>query len=182
MNGAERRKKIMEMLKQADAPLPGSAMAKELGVSRQIIVQDMALLRSQGETEIVSTFQGYILPKKQEDCSRVFKVRHTPEQTEQELQEMVDLGGKVEDVFVYHRVYGVVRGELKIRSRKDVAAFIARLQEGSSTLLMEVTDAYHYHTVTADDTETLDEIQNRLAELGFLAPLREHEPVDFGSK
>ena len=180
MNGTQRRQKIVELLMVADEPLSGSALAKKLGVSRQIIVQDMALLRSQGELEIMSTYQGYIIPKNKTACSRVFKVRHTPEQTESELQEIVDLGGRIEDVFVYHRVYGVVRGELHIRSRKDVAAFISRLREGSSTLLMEVTDAYHYHTVFADDTETLDEIQHRLSELGFLAPLREHEPVEFG--
>lgn len=182
MNGTQRRQKIIELLMVAEEPLSGSALARELGVSRQIIVQDMALLRSQGDREILSTYQGYLIPKNQSGCSRVFKVRHTPEQTEQELQQIVDLGGRVEDVFVYHRVYGVVKGELHVRSRKDVAAFMSRLREGSSTLLMEVTDAYHYHTVLADDTETLDEIQSRLSELGFLAPLREHEPVDFGNK
>ena len=182
MNGNERRQKIIELLMVADQPLSGTALSKELGVSRQIIVQDMALLRTQGDLEIVSTYQGYIIPKNQNGCSRVFKVRHTPEQTEQELQEMVDLGGRVEDVFIYHRVYGVVKGQLHIRSRKDVREFIRRLEEGSSTLLLEVTDYYHYHTVFADDEETLDQIQTRLAELGFLAPLREHEPVDFWNK
>ena len=182
MTGNERRQKIVELLMVADKPLSGSALAKELGVSRQIIVQDMALLRTQGELEILSTYQGYLIPKNQTGCSRVFKVRHTAGQTRQELQEMVDLGGRVEDVFVYHRVYGVVKGELHIRSRKDVAEFIRRLEDGRSSLLMEVTDAYHYHTVFADDEETLNQIQSRLSELGFLAPLREHEPVDFWSK
>lgn len=182
MNGNERRQKIIQLLMMADQPLSGTALAKELGVSRQIIVQDMALLRTQGDMEIISTYQGYIIPKNQSGCSRVFKVRHCPEQTEQELQEMVDLGGRIEDVFIYHRVYGVVKGQLHIRSRKDVREFICRLQDGSSTLLLEVTDFYHYHTVFADDEETLNQIQNRLSELGFLAPLREHEPVDFKNR
>lgn len=179
MNGTERRQKIVELLMVADGPLSGTALAKELGVSRQIIVQDMALLRSHGEPEILSTYQGYVIHKNNEGFSRVFKVRHTPEQTEQELQEIVDLGGRVEDVFVYHRVYGVVKGPLNIRSRKHVREFMERLREGSSTLLMEVTDAFHYHTVTADDIQTLDQIQSRLGELDFLAPLRDHEPVNF---
>lgn len=182
MNGTQRRQKIVELLMTANAPLSGSALAKQLGVSRQIIVQDMALLRSQREQEILSTYQGYMLQKKEPGCSRVFKVRHSAAHTERELMEIVDLGGRVEDVFVYHRVYGVVRGELHIHSRKDVRDFITRLQEGSSTLLMEVTDDYHYHTVFADDGETLDQIRSRLSELGFLAPLREHEPVDFWNK
>lgn len=178
-NGEQRRQKILGLLMMARTPLSGSTLAKELGVSRQIIVQDMALLRTQEDLEILSTYQGYVLRKTNDGCSRVFKVRHSTEETEQELMEIVDLGGRVEDVFVYHRVYGVVKGNLNIRSRKDVRDFMARLQDGRSTLLMEVTDAFHYHTVTAHDEETLDLIQNRLGDLGFLAPLREHEPVDF---
>ena len=83
MNGTQRRQKIVELLMVADQPLSGTALAKELGVSRQIIVQDMALLRSQRDIEIVSTYQGYIVSKNTNGCSRVFKVRHTPEQTEQ---------------------------------------------------------------------------------------------------
>lgn len=182
MNGAQRRQKILELLLVADGPLSGSALAEKLGVSRQIIVQDMALLRTAGEPEILSTYQGYVIHKTNAGCSRVFKVRHSPGNTEQELLEIVDLGGRVADVFVYHRVYGVVKCALNIRSRKDVRAFMERLRDGRSALLMEVTDAYHYHTVFAEDVQTLDQIQSRLGALGFLAPLREHEPIDFWNK
>ena len=182
MNGTERRQKILELLMVADAPVSGTALAKQLGVSRQIIVQDMALLRARSDLEIISTYQGYVMHRTDKPCSRVFKVRHSTERTEEELLEIVDLGGHVEDVFVYHRVYGVVKGQLDIRSRKDVRAFMDRLKESRSAPLMLITDEYHYHTVTAEDLETLDQIQNRLGELGFLAPLREHEPVDFWKK
>ena len=178
MNTAERRERILDLLRQADAPLSGSALAKELGVSRQIIVQDMALLRAHSDLEIISTYQGYILYRPQELCRRVFKVRHKAERTREELQEIVDLGGRVEDVFVYHRVYGVVRGQLSIASRKDVEAFMERLQESSSAPLMQITDDFHYHTVTADNEQTLDQIQQRLEKLNFLAPLREYEPAE----
>ena len=182
ITGAERRQRILELLMVADTPMSGTALAKELGVSRQIIVQDMALLRTRADLEIISTYQGYMLHRTDKPCSRVFKVRHNTARTEEELLEIVDLGGHVEDVFVYHRVYGVVRGQLEIRSRRDVRAFMERLQEGRSAPLMLITDDYHYHTVTAEDMETLDQIQNRLGELGLLAPLREHEPVDFWKK
>ena len=180
MNGAERRTKILELLRTADAPLSGSALAKQLGVSRQIIVQDMALLRTRGELEILSTYQGYVLQMPDEPCRRIFKVRHPDSRTEEELQIIVDLGGRVEDVFVYHSVYGVIRGQLPISSRKDISDFMIRLKESRSAPLMQITDDYHYHTVTADDERTLDEIQARLKELGFLAPLRDYEPVEFG--
>ncbi len=182
MSGTERRQRIVELLMVADEPLSGTALARELGVSRQIIVQDMALLRARADLEILSTYQGYLLHRTEQPCSRVFKVRHNTERTEEELLEIVDLGGRVEDVFVYHRVYGVVKGQLHIRSRKDVRCFMERLKESRSAPLMLITDEYHYHTVTAEDPETLDQIQNRLGELSLLAPLREHEPVDFWKK
>jgi len=182
MNGIDRRQKIVELLMVADVPLSGTALAKELGVSRQIIVQDMALLRTRSDLEIISTYQGYMLRRTNKPFSRVFKVRHNTARTEEELLEIVDLGGHVEDVFVYHRVYGVVKGQLEIRSRRDVRAFMERLKESCSAPLMLITDEYHYHTVTAEDQETLDQIQVRLGELGLLAPLREHEPVDFWNK
>ena len=182
MNAEERRSKILALLQEREEPLSGSALAKKLGVSRQIIVQDLALLRAKTELEIVSTYQGYVLLKKQVPCTRVFKVRHGTERTEEELQEIVDLSGRVEDVFVYHRVYGVVRGQLKIGSRKDVKAFMERLADSCSAPLMLITDDYHYHTVTAEDEETLDLIEKRLKELNFLAPLLEHEPDGVGRK
>ena len=182
MNGTERRAKILELLRAASGPLSGSALARSLGVSRQVIVQDMALLRARTDLEILSTYQGYLLLQPQEPCRRVFKVRHSSERTREELQEIVDLGGRVEDVFVYHRVYGVVRGQLTIASRKDIREFMDRLAESRSAPLMLITDDFHYHTVAADDEQTLDQIQARLSELGFLAPLREHEPVDFWKK
>lgn len=179
MNGSERRQRILALLQEAELPLSGSTLAKELGVSRQIIVQDMALLRARTDLEILSTYQGYLLHRPATLCRRVFKVRHGAAQTEQELQAIVDLGGHVEDVFVYHSVYGVVRGMLNIASRKDIRDFMTRLAASSSAPLMQITDDFHYHTVTAPDTATLEQIRERLGALGFLAPLREYEPVDF---
>lgn len=179
MNGTERRARIVELLREARKPLSGSMLARELGVSRQIIVQDMALLRTRKDLEIISTYQGYILHQPEEPCRRVFKVRHSTDRTEEELREIVDLGGQVEDVFVYHRVYGVVRGQLAITSRKDIQDFMQRLKESSSTPLMQITDDFHYHTVSANSERTLDQIQARLQELNLLAPLRDYEPVDF---
>lgn len=178
MNGAQRRLQILQLLEEATVPVSGTALAKTLGVSRQVIVQDMALLRSGGGPEILSTYRGYVLHKPVKPCRRVFKVRHTAAQTEQELTQIVDLGGRVVDVFVYHRVYGVVRGQLQIASRQDIREFMERLAESSSAPLMQITDDFHYHTVTAEREETLDLIQKKLQEMDFLAPLRPHEPEE----
>lgn len=182
MNGEERRARLLTLLRQAKEPRSGSDLARELGVSRQVIVQDMALLRARTDLEILSTYRGYLLGSDAAPCRRVFKVRHTAADTRRELQEIIDLGGRVEDVFVFHKVYGVVRGALRIASRRDIEGFLSRLSASSSEPLMRITDDFHYHTVAADSEEILDAIQLRLDQLGFLAPLREYEPEDVQGK
>lgn len=46
MEGEKRREQLIALLKQADIPVSGTDLAKRLGVSRQVIVQDIALLRA----------------------------------------------------------------------------------------------------------------------------------------
>ncbi|MBQ4283884.1 MAG: transcription repressor NadR [Lachnospira sp.] len=177
MNGEERRAKIIDILSKSKEPISGTNLAKLVGVSRQVVVQDMALLRA-GEHNIVSTNQGYMMAETS-SASRVFKVIHTDEEVEEELSLIVDCGGRVEDVFVYHKVYNVVKGTLNIRSRLDVKKYIENLAAGKSSLLKNVTSGYHYHTVTAESEEILDYIQEELAKRGFLAQLQDYEPVNF---
>lgn len=177
MTGEVRRQAILERLKSSDVPLSGTFLANELGVSRQVIVQDITLLRAKKHI-IQSTHKGYVL-EKSGLCQRVFKVKHSDAEVEEELTSIVDLGGIVQDVFVYHKVYNVIQADLNIRSRRDVRAYMEKLKTGASTTLLNVTGGYHYHTVIADTEEILDEIQAKLVELGYLAKLQEYEPVDF---
>ncbi len=177
MNGEERRAKIIDILSKSKEPVSGTNLAKLVGVSRQVVVQDMALLRA-GEHNIVATNQGYMMATPA-SVSRVFKMIHTDEEVEEELSLIVDCGGRVEDVFVYHKIYNVVRGALNIRSRLDVKKYIENLAAGKSSLLKNVTSGYHYHTVTADSEEILDYIQEELSKRGFLAKLQDYEPVNF---
>ncbi|MDO5422373.1 MAG: transcription repressor NadR [Eubacteriales bacterium] len=180
MDGAARRQELLNILSRSQKPVPGVELAKELQVSRQVIVQDIALLRA-GNEEILSTNRGYLLQKKQQEAVRIFKVQHTVEQIEEELNSIVDLGGQVQDAFVYHKIYGVVKVALKIKSRREVKEYLTDLENGISSPLMKITDGYHYHTVVADSEKTLDLIQETLNQKGFLAPLRNFEPVDFWS-
>ena len=177
MKGQERREEILRILKASQEPIPGTELAAMLDVSRQIIVQDMALLRT-GGAEIISTHRGYVLTGSAQ-VSRVFKVVHTEEQVEEELNLYVDFGGKVEDVFVYHKVHGVIKVPLQIRSRRDVRKYMEDISTGKSTQLMKLTSNYHYHTITAESEEILNSIQEELQTGGFLAPLQDWEPVDF---
>lgn len=177
MTGIERREQIIHILTNSREPVSGTGLAKQLNVSRQVIVQDIALLRANGYG-ILSTTKGYAIAEKPVS-KRVFKVIHADNEVMEELNMVVDLGGIVEDVFVYHKVYGVVRADMNIKSRRDVQNFLAKIESGKSSLLMNTTSGYHYHTIIAEDEETLDIIFNSLRNRGFLAPLQDYEPINF---
>lgn len=167
MRAEERRKEIVARLMASDAAISGGALSAQLGVSRQIIVQDIAVLKAQG-FDILSTHQGYVI-KASPLIEREFKVRHTSEQTKDELSRIVALGGTVVDVFVWHKVYGRIGASLNIFSKRDVEQFMEGLQSGRSTELMHLTDGYHYHTVRAENEEALDAIAAMLQKRGYLA-------------
>lgn len=177
MNGNERREKILELLNTKKTAISGKKLAGILDVSRQVIVQDIALLRANGN-DIISTNLGYVLTTNKE-CRRVFKMKHSDEQVREELSLIVDCGGIVCDVFVFHKVYGTVKGDMNITRKIDIDRFMEDIERGKSSLLMNITSGYHYHTVAARDEETLDLIQEELLKRGFLAPLQDYEPIDF---
>lgn len=177
MNGEKRREKLVDILKNSQEPVSGIELSRMLQVSRQIIVSDIALLRAKN-VQINSTHKGYVLELSGE-FERIYKVIHDDSDVEKELQLVVDMGGKVKDVFVYHKVYGVVRADMNICSRRDIEQYMDEIASGKSTLLKNVTSGYHYHTVCAPSEMILDIIQQKLAEYNFLAKLQEYEPIDF---
>ncbi len=168
MKAIERRKELSAILMSERTPVSGSTLAQKLNVSRQIIVQDVAILKAEG-FEILSTHTGYVL-KDAPLSARVFKVRHSSEQTKDELLSVVNLGGTVADVFVWHKVYGKIKADLNIFSARSVDTFIDGIKSGKSSELMHITDGYHYHTVRADSEKTLDEIEAMLLKKGYLVP------------
>lgn len=173
MSGEERRTGIMNYLSKQELPVSGTTLAKEFGVSRQVIVQDIALLRS-CHTNIVSTNRGYMLTTSAaSDCSCVFKCHHSDEQAEDELTCIVDQGGIVENVFVNHKLYGRIQADMHIRSRRDVKEFMEGIHSGKSTLLKNVTSDYHYHTVSAENEDILSDIRNELAKRSYLVAPKE---------
>ncbi len=169
MKALHRRKAIANRLLSANEAISGSELSKEFGVSRQIIVQDITMLKSSGY-DIISTHSGYIIQKSPLK-ERVFKLHHTTEQTEDELNTIVDLGGTVVDVFVWHKVYGKMVAPLNIFSRLHVKQFIEGVRSGKSTELMNITGGYHYHTVRADSENVLNLIETALENKGLIAPI-----------
>src|SRR5699024_8132728 len=59
LEGAERRKKLVQLLQEATTPLPGRALGEQTGVSRQVIVGDITLLKAKG-CPIIATSRGYL--------------------------------------------------------------------------------------------------------------------------
>ena len=173
MSGAQRRQKILELMRESQKPLAGGFLGKTTGVSRQVVVQDIALLRAEGHP-IVSTARGYVLEKSSQ-CTRLFKVCHTTEQTEEELTTIVDLGGCVNDVMVNHRAYGKISAPINIRSRRDVQVFMEQIRTGKSVPLLNVTSGYHFHHISAESEEILDEIEEALRQKHFLAKFLPYE-------
>lgn len=166
MTGSDRREDIIRQIQKSAAPLSGTKLASMYHVSRQVIVQDIALIRAEGY-DIISTNRGYIL-NMAKSVSRVFKVQHTDEQLEEELCAIVDLGGMVKNVMVNHRVYGHIEAELNIDSRRKVAEFMKDIHNGKSSPLKNITSDYHYHKVIADKEEALDMIEDMLREKNYL--------------
>ena len=168
MRADNRRKEIVAILSATNKPVSGGELSERLHASRQIIVQDIALLRAAGY-DILSTHNGYLL-KTSPLIERVFKLHHTSEQTADELTTIVDLGGTVIDVFVWHKVYGKLEAPLNIFSLHGVEQFMADIKSGKSTELMHITSGYHYHTVRAENEAVLNSIEQALQERGYIVP------------
>lgn len=170
MTGEERRTQILQMLKDQTSPLSGTALADAFHVSRQVIVQDIALMRAENHP-ILSTNRGYLyhrtdsaglLPK------RVVSVRHTTEQVLEEFMTILELGGKILDVVVEHELYGQIRVDLMIESQQDAQEFYEKLMQSKDEPLKILTGDCHYHTIAAPSEKLLDLIEQALQKDGFL--------------
>ena len=170
--GAERRRKIWERMRAHKGSLLGSELARQFGISRQSLVQDVAILRASGK-EILSTPQGYRLPSAVPSARRaILACQHAPERTEEELHILVDNGVKVIDVLVEHPLYGELRGSLMLGSRADVADFMKRWRGTKTTLLSSLTRGVHLHTVEAARQEEIERAKAELHARGFFAAMK----------
>ncbi|HXX21005.1 MAG TPA: transcription repressor NadR [Candidatus Acidoferrum sp.] len=166
--GDERRQEIVAWMRSHGGPIRGGELAKHFGVSRQCLVQDVAILRAAGE-EIMATPQGYQLPKVDTHAHRaVLACRHAPERTEEELQVLVDHGVRILDVIVEHPLYGELRGSLMLESRSDVQDFLDQVRSSRATLLSALTDGVHLHTVEASRREAISRAKAELRKRGIL--------------
>ena len=167
MTAKERREAILSHLKESKAPASATALAGLLGVSRQVIVGDMALLRAEG-MDIISTPRGYYLKKEKKACLRILVCRHDREATGKELTAIVRAGGIIHDVRVEHEIYGELHGQLEIKSEEDAVSFVRAMQDSGSPLLSDISGGIHTHLVETKTEEEMAQVIHALREIGVL--------------
>lgn len=169
MEAKERRAKILRLLRSSSAPITGSELAQRMGVSRQIVVQDVALLRTGGSV-IFATPEGYVMPNVAGNVvRRVIATKHTTNaQMRDELETVVDLGGTMVDVSIEHPVYGEMTAPLRLSSRAGVEVFMRHFESGETSPISQLNGGVHLHTVEAPDEQTMERILTALREKGYL--------------
>lgn len=171
MPGEERRQLILETLQKADKPMTGKELGEMTNVSRQVIVGDITLLKAKKEP-ILATSQGYIYMHTSAGPEKIEKVlvcHHTPEQTEEELNILVDHGLTVKDVKVEHPVYGDLSASIMVANRLEVKEFIRRVNEANAVYLSNLAEGgIHLHTVIADEQRQIDNAEIALKKAGIL--------------
>ena len=165
MTAIERRNAIYQVL-SADTPISATALAGRFGVTRQVVVGDIALLRAEGRS-VIATPRGYIIPVP-DGFLRTTACVHNAQQTRDELNAMVDCGCTVIDVVVEHPVYGQLTAPLAISSRYDVEQFIEKMASASASPLSALTEGIHLHTLSCPDAQVFDHLCDKLREMGML--------------
>lgn len=170
MLGEERRDTLLRLLKSTQNPITGTDLAKHANVSRQVIVNDMNLLKARNEP-IIATSQGYLYIAR-EDHNEIYERKivclHTAEQAEDEMLTIVDCGVTLKSVIVEHPVYGEITASMMLSNRHDVNSFIKRVNETKANYLSVLTNGTHLHALSASSEEQLDLVEQKLREKGYL--------------
>jgi transcriptional regulator of NAD metabolism len=169
IHAKDRRRLILDHLQKSSEPITGSELAEQMHVSRQVIVQDISLIKAKN-VPIIATSRGYLFNGKNrpEWKTRTIACRHTTEETEHELNLIVDCGVTVINVTVEHPLYGEMTGSLMIRSRSDVTHFITRLKTTGAALLSSLTGGIHLHLLEAPSETQIDNAMKALKRAGYL--------------
>lgn len=167
--GEQRREMLLDKLKATADPLKGGVLASLTGVSRQVIVGDMTLLKAKGEP-IIATSQGYLYMREtgDDDLYRKLACYHKPDDTQNELFVLVDAGVTVKDVSIEHPVYGELTAGIHVSSRREVDLFMQRVLETGASYLLELTGGLHLHTITAPNVAILEQAINDMRAAGYL--------------
>ncbi|WIV12614.1 transcription repressor NadR [Proteiniborus sp. MB09-C3] len=169
MDSEKRREAIVQVLEGKDQPIKGAEFSKMFNVSRQVIVQDIAILRAKGE-EIFATPQGYMIVTKspKEKILKTIVCKHKGyDEIDDELKTIIDMGGKVIDVIVDHPIYGEIKSSLMLGSRIEIDEFVKSLKKEKAEPLSSLTEGVHIHTIEVPSMEIYEKILMKLEEKGY---------------
>lgn len=165
-----RRTHLIDLLEASADPITGAELAERLGVSRQVIVQDIALLRASG-VSIAATTRGYLLSGRHASKGYVhtFTACHEgPERMREELMLIVEFGCTVLDVIVEHPIYGEISAALHLSTADQVAEFIAKTESSNAQPLSLLTSGVHVHTVRAPSERAFKALMTALKAAAFI--------------
>ncbi len=166
MKTNERRIEILKTIKNSNKALSASFLSKVYKVSRQAIVQDVAILKAMQEP-IMATPKGYIYQKAMLGYTFIVACNHKEEDIEEELQCIVDHGGTIIDVIIEHPVYGEISGKLNIKTRYDIQKYLEKWTKHKAMSLSHLNEGVHCHTIQANDEQTMNIIKAALLEKSF---------------
>ncbi|GAA0731356.1 transcription repressor NadR [Clostridium malenominatum] len=168
MNSEERREYIIKLLTANSSPIKGQKLSNELGVTRQVIVKDIAILRATG-IDIIATPEGYIINKEVlEGYYKILPLHHHANEIEDELSIIVKYGGVIKDVVVEHPLYGEIKAMLMIKNLYDVDNFVKKFNNYKAEPLLILTNGIHLHTIWTEKEEQMNEIIKELRIKGYL--------------
>lgn len=169
MSSEERRKQLIDILESSREPIKGSELATKLEVSRQVIVQDIALIRAKGY-EIIATPQGYIIYKKNSVTQYIKCKNHIDDQEiYDEFKIIVDMGGIIKDVIINHPTYGKLKANLNISTQRDILSFMEKVKNNEFKQLSTLSKHDHIHTIEAPSKEIIDDIIDELENRNILS-------------
>ena len=174
LNGEDRRAELIKILESSVKPVSGTELAKMFEVSRQVIVQDIALLRAVNKN-ILATNKGYVLFKEKDQTGKVQRticVCHQDQDILNEFECILDFGARILDCTVEHEIYGQISVDLVIQSMEEAKKFVEQLRRCDSRSLNILTDGIHYHTIEAASVRVLDAVERALDEAGYLVKIK----------
>lgn len=167
MNSSDRREAIKNNIINSDKPIKGIEIANIYGVTRQVIVKDIAIIRASG-VNIIATPDGYVIAKDNSRYKRVMALHHSEEDMVKELEIVVKYGGTIQDVIIEHPIYGELRANLMIRNLNDLNNFVDKYNKNRAKPLSTLTKGIHLHTISTDTYEDMELIIKELREVGYM--------------
>ena len=162
----ERRAELLRILNGAESSVTGSELSSLLGVSRQAIVNDIAILRASGEA-IIGGPRGYRIGRLS-GLIEIIHCNHQPDRGREEWEILLDRGIAVLDVGVDHSVFGEIRAPVVVETRADIDRHTATITEAGEAPLSVITGGRHSHTVRVPNLDALDAAKRELRERGIL--------------